>query len=210
MTIELPEDFAQPARVTVGQTLLRLTLGGLLIAHGVQRLLGFDAWQDELAVQFALLEPDTIARVWIGIELFAGVGLTFGWFSRLSALAALCSAVLSIVLEVVRQGDALRIETLEVPALLGICSIYFVLARGGIVSLDHWLHARRRRKAIENDDMWLKHPYVPLPEEPSYEQSYERNVGDEFPGEYEAGRSYEDTPDDGEPYNPRLASTNRR
>jgi putative oxidoreductase len=176
--IELAEDYAQPARVTVGHTLLRIAIGGILIAHGVQRLLGFDAWQDELAVQFALLEPTTPAQVLIGIELAGGVGLVFGWFTRLSSLALICSVGVSVALELSHSATP-NLRTFELPALLAISALYFLLAGGGPASFDEWLRARRRRKAIQNDETWLKHPYVPLPEEPSYRESRALGYGDE-------------------------------
>jgi uncharacterized membrane protein YphA (DoxX/SURF4 family) len=176
--IELPEDYAQPARVTVGHTLLRIAIGGILIAHGTQRLLGFDAWQDELAVQFALLEPTTPAQILIGIELAGGVGLVFGWFTRLSSLALICSIGVSVALELSHSATP-NLRTFELPALLAISAVYFLLAGGGPASFDEWLRARRRRKAIQNDETWLKHPYVPLPDEQRYRESPALGYGDE-------------------------------
>lgn len=167
--IEPPEDFAQPARVTVGHTLLRFAVGGILIAHAAQRLLRLEVFQDQLAVQFALLEPGAAAHLLLGIELTAGAGLVFGWFTRFSSLLSLCSIGVSVALEVTHQAE-FKPQIFELPALLAIATLYFLLAGGGPVSLDEWLHARARRKAIENDDRWLKHPYVPVPGEPSYEE----------------------------------------
>jgi putative oxidoreductase len=208
--IELPEDYAQPARVTVGQTLLRIAIGAVLIAHGAQRWLGFDAWQDELAVQFALLEPTIAAQVVIGIELAGGVGLILGWFTRLSALALMGSVGMSIALELVRQGDRWVLESFELPGLLGVSGFFFLLAGGGPASLDEWLRARARRKAIENDDTWLKHPYVALPDDPSYEEAPPagyagyNSLSYDTSDEHVSQQEYEDS------LNPRLASSTRR
>jgi uncharacterized membrane protein YphA (DoxX/SURF4 family) len=173
--IELPEDSEQPARVTVGQTLLRVALGGILIFHGVMRLLAFNAWQDELASRFALLEPDLVAHALIGMEIAGGAGLIFGWFTRLSSLALLGSSAVTIGLEVARQsglqGGVTEPFGFELPALLAVCGLFFLLAGPGPVSLDHWLKARARRKAIEKDDMWLSYPYVAIADEPSEDDS---------------------------------------
>jgi putative oxidoreductase len=208
--IELPEDYAQPARVTVGQTLLRIALGGILIAHGTQRLLGFDAWQDDLAVEFGLLEPTIAAQTLIGIELMGGVGLILGWFTRLSALALTWSAGISIALELVRQSGAWVIEAFELPIVLGAGAVFFLLNGGGPVSLDEWLRARARRKAIQNDYTWLRHPYVARQDEPSYEEppaagyaGYEPKSLD-TPEERQGQQELEDS------MNPRLASSTRR
>jgi len=173
--IELPEDYAQPARVTVGQTLLRVALGGLLIYHALQRLQTFDAFQDELAMRFALLEPATVAQLVLGLQFAAGAGLIFGWFTRLSALALLGSVGLWVTLEVLRQNGEWRLEAFELPAVLVVSALFFLLAGPGPASFHEWLRARARRKAIQNDATWQRHPYVsgPAHHEHSYERSYD-------------------------------------
>jgi uncharacterized membrane protein YphA (DoxX/SURF4 family) len=183
--IELPEDYAQPARVTVGQTLLRVVLGGLLIYHASQRMMGFDALADELAMRFALLEPADIARLVIGFEIVAGIGLILGWFTRLSALVLLCSIALSVTLAVLRQdcgwatAPLERFQMFELPAVQLCAALFFLLAGPGPASVWEWSRARARRKAIQNDETWSRHPYVPS-ERPSYEHSYERSYDEEY------------------------------
>jgi hypothetical protein len=44
--------------------------------------------------------------------------------------------------------------------LLASGAFYYLLAGPGPASLDVALRERARRKAIENDDIWLQHPYV--------------------------------------------------
>ena len=160
MSIELPEDYLQPARITLGQTLLRIALGGILVANGYQRLVHLGPFQDELASRFALLEPGAIAHAVIGAELVGGVLLICGWLTRLGALALLLSGAGSVVLEVMRQGGFTDYTAFEFPALLGVAALYFLLAGGGPASLDVALRARARRRAIQKDDLWLRHPYV--------------------------------------------------
>jgi putative oxidoreductase len=213
--IELPEDYAQPARVTVGQTLLRIAIGGILLAHAALHLLDLDAWQDELASQFALLEPSTAAQALIAIEVLGGLGLIFGWFTRLSALALMCSVGASIALELAHQEqgqgiDGFKPESFELPAVLAVAALFFLLAGGGPASLDEWLRTRRRRKAIQNDDTWLRHPYVASPDEPSYDEQpaagYSGYEPQSFDTSDESSRQqeYEDS------LNPKLASSTRR
>jgi uncharacterized membrane protein YphA (DoxX/SURF4 family) len=215
-SIELPEDYAQPARVTVGQTLLRIVLGVLLIYHAVQRWFGFEALADELAVRFALLEAAEVAQLVIGLEIAAGVGLILGWFTRLSALVLLGSVGLSVTLEVMRQGGgwatapAARFQVFELPAVQLCAGLFFLLAGPGPASVRDWLRARARRKAIENDETWSRHPYVPSPELQSYEHSYERSYDydDEYrrrPPRPENDPAYDDETTDA----PRIGSTRR-
>lgn len=166
--IELPEDYAQPPRVTVGHTLLRMAMGGILIAHGVQRLLSWSGWVDELAVKLALLEPQLPAQIVVGVEIASGVGLVIGWFTRLSSLGLLASVGFSVALEVMHlTHPPLRLAELrqlfELPALLAFGGLYCFLAAGGAWSLDEWLRNRRRLAAIINDERWSQYPYVPPP-----------------------------------------------
>ena len=158
--IEIPEDAVQPARVTVGQTILRIVLGLILVSHGAERLLAIEAFQDELALRFAMLEPGNVAHALLALEVLGGVFLILGWFSRIGALALLCSAAGSIWLEVLRQGGFMDPRGFELPALLASGAFYYLLAGPGPASLDVALRERARRKAIENDDIWLQHPYV--------------------------------------------------
>ena len=158
--IELSEDSTPSPSHTVGQTFLRAALGAVLLAHGVQRLLTFERWQDELASRFALLEPSTAAHVLIGMELAGGVGLIFGWFTRLSSLALFGSACVAFALELARQGGIVQPAGFELATLLGVTAFYFLLAGPGPASFDAWLRERARRRAIENDEMWLSYPYV--------------------------------------------------
>jgi putative oxidoreductase len=173
--IEIAEDAVQPARVTFGQTLLRVVLGLIFAAHGVERLLAIDSFKDELALRFAMLEPGTVAHALLAIELFGGVFLMLGWFTRIGAFALLCSAAGSIWLEVMRQGGFVDPRGFELPALLASGAFYYLLAGPGPASLDIALRERARRKAIENDDLWLSHPYVGSNgvEDPSFDDDLE-------------------------------------
>lgn len=167
-SLEFSDESLQSPSHALGQTVLRAVLGALLLAHGAQRLFAIDAWQDELALRFALLEPSTMAHTLIALELAGGAGLIFGWFTRLSALSLFVSACVAFGLELARQGGMIRPSGFEFATLLGASAIYFLLAGPGPASFDAWLRARARRKAIENDEMWLSYPYVaPAEEEPS-------------------------------------------
>jgi putative oxidoreductase len=180
--IEIPEDSVQPARVTLGQTLLRIVLGLILVLHGTERLLAIEAFQDELALRFAMLEPGNVAHALLAMEVIGGVFLIFGWFSRIGALALLCSAGASIWLEVLRQGGFASPHGFELPALLASAGIFYLLAGPGPASLDAALRQRARRKAIENDDIWLRHPYVE--EHDSYVRRYDDDELDYAPDSY--------------------------
>jgi putative oxidoreductase len=181
-SIELPEDYSQPARVTVAQTLLRITLGLILIGHGASRMVGLEAWQDELAERFSLLEPAAFAYTMVAIELLGGVLLMFGWLTRVGAFALFCSVAGSVALEVVRLpqgGHVLDHTVFELPLVLAVGALFFLLAGGGPGSLDVVLRDRARRKAIENDNIWLKHPYVSEGESGEYDyanDTYRRRV----------------------------------
>lgn len=170
-SLEFSVDAVQSPSHMLGQTFLRAVLGALLLAHGVQRLFALGPFQDELALRFGLLEPGTMAHTLLALELAGGAGLIFGWFTRLSALSLFANACVAFGLELARQGGVVRPHGFELATLLGASALYVLLAGPGPVSLDAWLAARARRKAIENDEMWLTYPYVAQSED-SYDDGF--------------------------------------
>lgn len=143
----------------LGLALLRATLGVLVLGHGVQRLLAYTTWQGELA-RLGVPYAELVALAAIAAELFAAIGLVFGWLTRLAAFLTLTTTALALVALHLRHGLAEYPELAELPALMLAASFLLVWIRPGMFSLDHWLHRRARRRAIQRDELWLRPPYV--------------------------------------------------
>ena len=49
--------------------------------------------------------------------------------------------------------------------LIAAVALVFIVTGGGRISVDRFLFERARRRAIEADERWSLHPYVPAEEE---------------------------------------------
>ena len=157
-------DETSPTRsVAFAQTLLRSVVGLILIAHGAQKLAQIGVFSAALTARFAIPDADAnaIAYASAGIELAAGAGLIFGWFTRVSAFILVCASALAFAMNFVRMGTMPADRTgFELTFVLVSAGILFMFAGGGPISLDKALRERRRRKAIENDAIWSRPEYV--------------------------------------------------
>ena len=160
--IEIEE--SSPARsVTLAQLLLRSVVGGILVAHGVQKLAVIGAFADTLLERFGVVDAELLAYAVAGLEIAAGVGLVLGWFTRFSAFVVVCASALAFALAYLPVGNVQAVQTeVELGLVLVSLGALFMITGGGPLSLDTVLRERRRLKAIENDAIWSQPPYVPV------------------------------------------------
>lgn len=149
--------------MTFGQTLLRVVVGFVLVAHGAQKAIDLGAFQAALAV-LRVPEPALIAPLAAGAELLGGIGLIFGLWSRLAAMVVLVATGLTVAMLAARQGLLDAPEAIELPVVLLAAALLFLLGGAGPVSADAVLRKRARRRAIERDEIWSRPPYVSAPE----------------------------------------------
>jgi uncharacterized membrane protein YphA (DoxX/SURF4 family) len=148
---------------TLGHTLLRGVFGCIVIGHCVDRFLHLRTFRDGL-VAFDIPEPEIVAVCLLGVELLAGLGLVLGRWTRFSAFIALCEAF-AVVSVIVQQNRLLTTPaTLETAVLGASVAIYFIAVGSGGCSADALLRRRARLKAIRDDEIWQRPPYV-APEE---------------------------------------------
>ncbi len=75
---------------------LRLSLGAVFLAHGIQKLLGLGAAAQ--AFEGMGFSPGVLwAPLTAAIELAGGIGLLLGLFTRLAALVLLCSQLVAAI-----------------------------------------------------------------------------------------------------------------
>jgi putative oxidoreductase len=154
------DEYPPAKSITFSQTLLRCAVGAIMLAHGVNKLHGLAAYRNSLIERFGMLDAEVLAYGVIALELAAGAGLIFGWFTRSSAFFVACSSAFAFALEYLRTGFYGDRSGFELPVLLFTAGLVFLFAGGGRLSLDVVLRERARRKAIQNDDLWLYPPYV--------------------------------------------------
>jgi putative oxidoreductase len=177
-----------PVMTTVGQTLLRVVIGALVVAHGADKLLHLAGFQAELA-QLALPNPEIIAPTVAGVEIAAGLALVVGRLTRFASFLVLCDALAMAAVLVIQHRFQEQRVALEILTLLAAVAFYFLSAGSGVFSADSALRKRARLKALREDEIWQRPPYVAPPE----------GVGQEAPLAYEAaGPSYEAAQPDAE------------
>lgn len=156
------DEFKPRATVVLGQTLLRVAVGFVLVAHGAQKAIDLPAFQAQLT-QLSLPAPEILAPLAAGAELLGGVGLILGLLSRLAAFAAIAATGLTVFMLAAQQrliASIEAIEAIELPGILLAAALMFLLAGGGSISADALMRRRARRRAIERDEIWSKPPYV--------------------------------------------------
>jgi uncharacterized membrane protein YphA (DoxX/SURF4 family) len=158
MRIELDET-PQALSVTFSQTFLRMLLGGVALWHGTQKL----AYPGPLEAQLSHLgvpDADVFTTVVFSLELAAGVALVLGRFTRTAAFVLLCDALLSAALLYLTHAfnaDSMAFEALAL--ICGACTL-FVVVGSGPFGADYALRRRARLRAIANDELWNRPPYV--------------------------------------------------
>lgn len=90
-----------PTNLRTSQALVRITLGGVMFAHGAQKMLGWwggMGFHGTMNMFEHMSIPPVFAFLAICAEFFGGLGLIFGLFSRLAAFGVLCNMVMAIAL----------------------------------------------------------------------------------------------------------------
>lgn len=162
ITIEEPP----PLSLTLGMTLLRWVTAVVVMAYGWQNWLHLAHWQTQLA-RYGVLTPEVVSRWALGAVCLLSLGLALGWATRLWSFGLLCAEIAFLV--TAYTAGSLRVGVFEYPLLLAAVSLVFVVVGGGRLSVDRFLFERARRRAIEADERWSLHPYVP---EPTMEESW--------------------------------------
>lgn len=125
--------------------LLRLALGGVMWAHGAQKLLGLfggDGSQTFVRQVVHLGFPPALAWLVIGVEFLGGIALVLGVLSRLAALAFAGEMAVAVWKVHAANGffmnwhaAAGRGEGYEYPLVLGVVALVILLAGPGGYSM---------------------------------------------------------------------------
>lgn len=152
-------------------TLLRVALGVVFVAHGSQKLLGwfggygFDATLNGFHQMLGM--PAAVATLVIIGEFFGGLGLIFGFLTRLSAagiMAVMAGAVYFVHAHVgffMNWSGQQAGEGFEYHILAGAMALSLVALGGGWASVDRLIGRglARTRRAIDA---------TPTPVEPAF------------------------------------------
>ena len=135
-----------------GIALLRVAIGGVFVAHGIQKLAvfgisGLAGFLGQLGVPFPTLSAIAVT----GAELLGGLALVAGLFTRWAALPLAFSMVVAAVTVHLKGGFFLP-NGVEYVLTLFLASIALVLTGSGSFSIDRLLEKRAQEKSpVEAD-----------------------------------------------------------
>ncbi len=136
----------------VAPLLVRLIVGGIMTAHGWQKLnAGIPKFGTATLVPLGVPYPDVMAYVVTYTELIGGVLLIVGLLSRLAALALLIELVTTISLVKVNVGliaPAARGAGAELDLALIAGFLTILLAGPGLLALDGLLRIERSPRRL--------------------------------------------------------------
>lgn len=128
---------------------IRLALGGIMFAHGAQKVLGsfggpgFNAFINNPEAPFSFMRP---AWLWWGLAAFSefagGILIVLGLFTRVGAFFILCTMITAVF--GVHWPGFFAPRGIEYPLALGAMSIALLISGGGMASVDMALTGRRR------------------------------------------------------------------
>lgn len=145
----MAEIWKRESRAAVfGLTLLRLTAGIILTAHGWQKLVGFAEWRDTV-VGLGLPMPTLMAALATAGELGGGIGLVLGLLARIAGFGAAAVMTVAIATVHITHGLFAQQNGFEYPLLIWSTAVFFMLRGAGPISIDA-LWNPKGRVVIEN------------------------------------------------------------
>ena len=137
-------------------TILRLILGAVFFPHGAQKMLGwFGGYGFTGTMGFftgAMHIPALFAFLAIAAEFFGGIGLLFGFLTRIAAFGILTNMVVAVVMVHSHFGFFMnwtgqqKGEGYEYHLLALAIAVVLMIRGGGAVSVDRLLSARPSSK----------------------------------------------------------------
>ena len=134
---------AATQRLNIGLTILRIAIGLVFLAHGAQKLFVYGlAGTTDAFGGMGVPMPAVSAAVVTAIELFGGLALMLGLFTRLAALGLAMDMLGAILLVHLRAGFFLP-NGVEFALTLLAASLVFALTGPGGFAVDTALANRR-------------------------------------------------------------------
>ena len=128
---------------------IRLALGGIMFAHGAQKVLGsfggpgFNAFISSPETPFSFMQP---AWLWWALaalsEFLGGIFIVLGLFTRVGAFFVLCTMLTAVF--GVHWPWFFAPRGIEYPLALSAMSVALLISGGGMASVDLGLTGRRR------------------------------------------------------------------
>jgi putative oxidoreductase len=168
-------------RAVIAWTLLRIITGGIMLAHGLQKLM---APQEFMGTVAALKIPFPEVSGWLSIaaEVGGGVGLLLGLLTPLAAAAVAVNMLVAIVTVHLDKGLFAQQGGFEYPLTLLCIALLYFAGGAGPLSID----AQRMRQR-EDEDQPGRASFIPQPAQPSssvtseLEEAIDESGAESFP-----------------------------
>jgi putative oxidoreductase len=136
--------YAQERAEAVVVTALRAVVGLIFVVYGAMKLMDIPGTVQGFA-HLGIPYPQHAVYLAIAGEFFGGLGILFGFVTRVAALGALCT--MAVAIGYVHMGHGLLAKNggWEYPVVLGLVSLYFVTHGAGPASVDAVIRRRRYR-----------------------------------------------------------------
>lgn len=151
----------------VGLTLLRMTAGIILAAHGWEKLVGFHQWRDTVA-GLGVPMPNLLAALAVAGELGGGVGLILGLLARVAGFGAAAVMTTAIALVHINHGLFAQNNGFEHPLMLWATAVFFMLRGAGPISIDALWSNPRERVIVEHVNGDRRAPHLGRRQQPSH------------------------------------------
>lgn len=136
---------------------MRIVLGGIVLAHALADLIGGGGGAYAAMLQLGVVSPGLASALLGVLRLLFGAMLITGLLTRTAAFCVALGAAGALALA------AFGVHPSATPALhalvLASAALLFVVGADPLTA-DHALAERARRRAIEQDPIWTRPPYV--------------------------------------------------
>lgn len=122
-------------------TLLRVTVGVIMVVHGWSKLTGYAEWSGTLE-SMGLPLAEVLAPLAIAGELGGGLGLILGALTPIAAAGVLTTMLVAIFTVHIDHGLLAENGGFEYPLTLAAVSLFFLVRGAGPFSVDHWVFGR--------------------------------------------------------------------
>jgi putative oxidoreductase len=139
-----------------GYTVLRVTVGIIMMAHGLTKLHDLNAWFGQVQ-SLGIVAPKFLGTLSVAAEFGGGLGLVLGLLTPLCAAAVLANMLVAIIKVHAGHGLMMQHGGFEYPLVLAAAAFHFALRGGGPLSIDGMLGRRwerhREEQHIKPDDL---------------------------------------------------------
>lgn len=148
---------SEPQPGVVALTALRVVVGVIMVAHGLQKLAGYSEWQANVE-KMGLPLPEVSAALALAGELAGGLGLLLGFITPVAAFGVACTMLVAILTVHISHGLFNKDGGFEFPLTLLAAALFFMLRGPGPYSLDALIGRNQRKQHVESEQRSFGRP----------------------------------------------------